>query len=131
MFCAHKIVEIARETWEQNGVEVIVPRGKSWLNGKHIETQLDHANLPAITLQYFLELRKQRQELQNCGKNQPRRKFLKENFTKQIIMDCRTTSAVNFRTRLVLNQHNPIMTLEQSILSKIVTVFAIEEIILC
>ena len=45
-------------------------------------------------------------------------------------MDCRTTSAVNFRTRLGFNQHDPIMTQEQSILSKIVTVFAVEEIIL-
>ena len=35
-------------------------------------------------------------------------------------MDCRTTSAVNFRTRLGFNHHDPIMTQEQSILSKIV-----------
>ena len=40
------------ETWEQNGVEVIVSGGKKWLNEKHIETQLGgHADLPAITLQ--------------------------------------------------------------------------------
>ena len=45
-------------------------------------------------------------------------------------MDCRTTSTVNFRTRLGFNQHDPIMTQEQSILSKIVTVFEVEEIIL-
>ena len=45
-------------------------------------------------------------------------------------MDCRTTSAVNFRTRLGFNQHDPIMTQEQSILSNVVTVFAVEEIIL-
>ena len=94
------MVEITKETWEQNGVEVIVSGGKKWLNEKHIETKLGHTNLPAITLQYSSELRKQRQELQNCGKNQPRRRFLKENFAKQIIMDCRTTSAVNFRNRL-------------------------------
>ena len=64
------------------------------------------------------------------GKNQPRRRFLNENFAKQIIIDCRTTSAVNFRTRLGFNQHDSIMTQEQSILSKIVTMFAVEEIIL-
>ena len=43
-------------------------------------------------------------------------------------MDCRKTPAVNFKTKLVFNQHDPIMTQEQPILSKIVTVFA--EIIL-
>ena len=124
------MVEITKETWEQNGVEVIISGGKKWLNEKQIETHLSHANLPAITLQYPPKLRKQRQELQNCGKSQSGRRFLKENFAKQIIMDCRTTSAVNFRTRLGFNQHDPIMTQEQSILSKIVTVFAVEEIIL-
>ena len=45
-------------------------------------------------------------------------------------MDCRTIPAVNFKTRLGFSQHDPIMTQEQSILSKIVTSFAAEEIIL-
>ena len=44
-------------------------------------------------------------------------------------MDCRITPAINFRTRLRFNQHDPIMTQEQSILSKIGTIFAAEEII--
>ena len=43
-------------------------------------------------------------------------------------MDCRTTPAVDFKTKLGFNQHDPIMTQEQSILSKIVTLFATEEI---
>ena len=45
-------------------------------------------------------------------------------------MDSRATLAVNFRTRLGFNQHDPIMTQEQSILSKIMTIFVAEEIIL-
>ena len=57
--------------------------------------------------------KKCRSELQNCGKNQPYRNILEEGFAMQIIMDCRTT-----------------MTQEQSILPKIVTIFAVEEIIL-
>ena len=52
------MVEITKETWEQNSVEVIVCGGKKWLNEKYIETQLGHANLPAITLQYPPKLRK-------------------------------------------------------------------------
>ena len=73
--------------------------------------------------------KKCRCELQNCGKNQPCRRFL-EGLAIQIIMDHRTTPAVNFRNRLGCNQHGPIMTQEQSILSEIVTIFAAEEIIL-
>ena len=60
---------------EKNGVEVIAFKGIKWLNEKKIEDQLKHSNLPAVTLQYFSELRKQRQELQNYGKYQPRRRF--------------------------------------------------------
>ena len=45
-------------------------------------------------------------------------------------MDCRTTPAVNFRTRLGFSQHDPIMTKEQSVLSKITKLFATERTIL-
>ena len=43
-----KMVEITKEKWERNNVEVIVFNGKKWLNGKHIEEQLKHSNLPAV-----------------------------------------------------------------------------------
>ena len=45
-------------------------------------------------------------------------------------MDCRTTPAVNFKIKLGFNQHDPIMTHEQSILSKIKTIFSSETILL-
>ena len=48
----------------------------------------------------------------------------------QIIIDCRTTPAVNFKNKSGFNLHDPTMTQEQSILSKIVTLFAGEKIIL-
>ena len=42
----------------KNGVEVIIFNAKKWLNERHIETQLEHSNLPAATLQYSPKLRK-------------------------------------------------------------------------
>ena len=45
-------------------------------------------------------------------------------------MDCRTTLAVNFKFKLGFNQHDPVMTQEQSVLSEIVTLFSAEKIIL-
>ena len=44
-------------------------------------------------------------------------------------MDCRATPAVNFKTKLGFNQHDPIMRQEQPILSKIVTLFSAKKII--
>ena len=54
------MVDIIKETWERNGVEVIVFKGKKWLNEKHIEIQLEQSDLPAVTLQYPSELKKNR-----------------------------------------------------------------------
>ena len=42
-------------------------------------------------------------------------------------MDCRTTPAVEFRKRLGFKQHDPIMTQEQSILTKLGTYFKTED----
>ena len=126
----YKMIKTSAETWGKNGVEVIIFNGKKLLNEEDIETQLEHSNLAAVTLQYSPELRKQRQGLKDYCNYQPCRKFLEENFAIQIIVDCRTTPAVNFKTKLGFNQHDPIMTQEQSILSKIVTLFSAEKIIL-
>ena len=86
---------------------------KNWLNRTNLKDQLKHPNLAAVTLQYSSELGKQIQELQDCGKNQCCRRFLGENFAIQIIMDCTTTPAVNFKSKFGFNQHDPIRTQEQ------------------
>ena len=125
----YKVVNITKETWEKNGVQRIIFHCKKWLNEKHIEQELKHSNLREITSKYGLDLRKQRQELKKCDKP-PCRRFLRKDFAVQIIMDCRTTPAVDFKSRLAFNQHDPIMTQEQSVLSKIKTIFSAEKIIL-
>ena len=45
-------------------------------------------------------------------------------------MDCRTAPAVSVKTKLGFNQHDPLMSKEQSVLSKIQTLLAAEKIIL-
>ena len=57
------MLNITKETWEKNGLEVIIFNGKKWVNEKHIEQELKHSNFREITLKYPLDLRKQRQEL--------------------------------------------------------------------
>ena len=42
-------------------------------------------------------------------------------------MDCRTVLAVKFRKELELNQHDPIKTQEESVLTKLDTYFKTEE----
>ena len=45
-------------------------------------------------------------------------------------MGCRTATTVEFRTRLRFNQHDPIMTKEKSVLTKIMKVLSNEKIFL-
>ena len=43
-------------------------------------------------------------------------------------MDCRTVSSVEFKSRLGFKNQDPIMTQEQSVLTKIKEIFSTEEI---
>ena len=52
------MVFITADTWINNGVEVIPVDNIKWLNQKHIESELGHSNLAAITLKYPKDLRK-------------------------------------------------------------------------
>ena len=51
-----------------------------------------------------------------------------EKLAIKVIMDCRTTAAHNFRTRLRFKQYNIILTKEQSVLIKIMSSFEGENI---
>ena len=64
------MVEITKETWEDNGVEVIIFNDNKWLNETNIKDQLKYSNLAAVTLKYLPKYRRQRRELQNCGNYQ-------------------------------------------------------------
>ena len=123
------MVFITADTWQKNVTEVIVLDKIKWLNETNIEEQLGYSKLRNITLQHPKHLRKQRQELlQECVKQLCRR-FLREDFAIETIMDCRTTPSINFKTRLGFNQQDPVITQEQSVLTKIKTAFSTEEII--
>ena len=122
------MVFITEDTWKDNGVEVIIVDNIKWLNEWNAQEQLGHSTLRNITLKYPKHLRKQRQELRNCLK-QPCIRFLRKGFAVQIIMDCRTVSAVIFKSRLGFKQQDPIMTQEQSVLTKLREAFSTEEII--
>ena len=44
------MVNINKETYENNGIETITDRfGKLWLNKKHVEEQLGHKVLRTVT----------------------------------------------------------------------------------
>ena len=49
----YKIVDVGKETYENNDIEVRVDGlGTLWLNEKHAKEKLGHKNLPVITKKY-------------------------------------------------------------------------------
>ena len=46
------MANIAKETYENNGIEVITDEFDKWLNERHIQKQLGLKNLPAVSNKY-------------------------------------------------------------------------------
>ena len=97
----YKMVNITKETLENNDIEVIVDSVNAlWLNEKHIEEKLGHKNLPAITNKYDKIYKKHRYELVDEPIKQPYRRFLRIDLALKIIMDCRTDKSCNLKRKI-------------------------------
>ena len=108
----YKIVDIGKETYENNDIEVIVDGiGMLWLNEKHIEEKFGHKNLPATTSKYDPVHKKHRYELVNKPKKQPNRRFL----ALKVIMDCRTDESCNLKINLGFRLHDVINIKEETV----------------
>ena len=91
------VLKITKETWENNGIEVIVDSVNAlWLNEKNIEEKLGHKNLPVITNKYDKIYKKRRCDLVNKPIKQSDRRFLHIDLTSKIIMDCRPDKSCSF-----------------------------------
>ena len=98
-----------------------------WINEKHIEEQLGHKNIPAITNKYYKISKKHRYELVDEPIKQRNRKFLRFNLALKIIMDCRTDESWSLKRNLGFNLHDVINTKEQTILRSIKDAFEGED----
>ena len=70
--------------------------------------------------------RKHRYELVQEPKKQVNRIFIYKKSAIKVIMDCRATSAHEFRIRLGFKQHDVVLTKEQSVVKKIMSSFEYE-----
>ena len=90
---------------------------------KIVEEWLDHNNLREITIRYHLHHRKHRYEIVAEPRKQCNGIFIDEELAIRVIMDCRTTLAYKFRTRLGFKQCDFILTKGQSVLTRIMNSF--------
>ena len=118
------MVNITKETLETNDIEVIVDSVNAlWLDERHIEEQLGHKNLPAVTNKYDKIYKKHRYELVDEPIKQPYRRFLRIDLASKIIMDCRTDESCNLKRNLGFRLHDVINTKEQTVINSIKDAF--------
>ena len=98
-----------------------------WINEKHMEEQLGHKNIPAITNKYAKIYKKHRYELVDEPIKQRNRRFLSIDWALKIIMDCRTDESFSLKRNLGFNLHDVINTKEQTVLRSIKDVFEGED----
>ena len=124
----YKMVNITKETLENNDIEVIVDRVNAlWLNEKHIEKKLSYKHLPAITNKYNKKYKKHRYELADETIEQPYRRFLRIDLALKTIMDCRKDESWSLQRNPGFTLHNAINTKEQTIINSIKYAFEGED----
>ena len=95
-----KIATITKETYENNGIEVITDKiGELWFNERHIQKQLGLTNLPALTNKYDKKYKKQRSKLNESIK-QSHRRFIHVDLALKVIMDCKTDERCKFKKKI-------------------------------
>ena len=123
------VLKITKETWENNGIEVIVDSVNAlWLNEKNIEEKLGHKNLPVITNKYDKMYKKRRSELVNKPIKQSDRRLLHIDLALNLIMDCRADKSCSFLKTLGFKLYDVINTKEQTIINSIKNRFEGENI---
>ena len=127
--CMYKMVDISKELYENNDIEVIVDGiGTLWLHEKHVEEKLGHENFPVIANKFYPVYKKHRYELVDKPKEQPSRRFLLSDLALKVIMDCRTDESCNLKRNLGFKLHDLINTKEQTVINSIKDEFEKEDI---
>ena len=114
---------------EKNDVEVIECGGEIWINQKHLEKKLDIANIADRTQYYSSESKKMRSEIQDCGKYQPCKIFIKNTLIVEITMSSVKTQAAIFKSKFGVNQHDNVLCKQQSLGLRLKRLFPSEDII--
>ena len=99
----------------KNDVEVVEYVGEIWINQNHLEKKLDISNIADRPEYYSSELKKMRCRIQECGKYQPCRIFIKNTLAVEITVSSVKTQAVIFRDKFVVNQHDKVLRKQQSL----------------
>ena len=115
--------------WDKNGVEAIKYDGKKWINEKHLETALGYKNLTSNKTRYYSdEFKKRRSEIQDCEDFQPYEKFAVQKLAVHLVIDIKTVKVAELKIKPGLNQVDPVMSKQESMVLRLRKTFLGEEI---
>ena len=99
------------------------------VKSKTSSKKLGTANISYKTQYYYLEFKKMRCEIQECGSYQPCRIFIKNTLAVEITMSSAKTQAAIFRDKFEVNQHDKVLHKQQSLGLRLKRLFPYEDII--
>ena len=99
------------------------------VKSKTSSKKLGTANISYKTQYYYLEFKKMRCEIQECGSYQPCRIFIKNTLAVEITMSSAKTQAAIFRDKFGVNQHDKVLHKQQSLGLRLKRLFPYEDII--
>ena len=118
---------ISNITWKNNSIEAIndiyVNSRYFWLHEKHIETKIEHSNLPVVTNKCDPKYKKCRFELVDKPKNQPFRRFIRNDLAEKLLKTFKTDKIDAFRRSLGFNVIHTFNTKEQLALEAVKDAF--------
>ena len=94
---------------KKNDVEVTEYGGEIWINKKSQEKKLDIANTADRTQYYSSDFKKMSCQIQECGKYQPCKIFIKNTLAVEITMSSIRTHAAIFKSKFGVNQHDKVL----------------------
>ena len=98
---------------KKSHVEVAEYGNEIWINQKHLEEKPDIAN---IAQYYPSEFKKMRHEIEECGKYQACRIFIKNTLAVEITMSSvKKKQIAILRDKFWLNQHDKVLRKQQSL----------------
>ena len=141
-FNKYKMFKTSVETYAENCIHTITVHKKHnksvlWVKMCDIQDKLVVKNMSDLTIKavkgiYYIEtpIKEQSRKYKRYGKEfiyNLTGRYIPGDLALSIIIDCRTPAAIEFRSTLGFKQNDVIMTKEQSILTKIMKVFASEK----
>ena len=86
----------------KNDIEVVEYVGEIWINQNHLEKKLDISNIADRPQYYSSEFKKMRCRIQECGKYQPCRIFIKNTLAVEITVSSVKTQELFLGINLLL-----------------------------